>query len=179
MPQTEEVHQYLHSYCIRPNVRFESQNPNEQVILVLRAHPFTQLLWILNSFFFLTILIVANFFLPLFLSPIQIIFVNVFGIVLVLSYVWFNFLNWYFNVGIITNERVVDVDFMHVLYREVTEARLERIEDITSKGGGFFESFFNYGDLFVQTAGTEQNIEFANIPNPSDVVRIISDLTAQ
>lgn len=70
----------------------------------------------------------------------------------------------------------MDVDFSDVVYKEITEARLDRVEDITSKGGGFFETFFNYGDLFIQTAGTELNIEFDNIPNPADVVRIIDDL---
>lgn len=71
------------------------------------------------------------------------------------------------------------MDYANIIYKEVSEARLDKIEDITSKSGGFFESFFNYGNLFIQTAGTESNVEFINIPNPSDVVRIIDDLTGR
>jgi hypothetical protein len=79
-------------------------------------------------------------------------------------------------VGLITNERIVDVDFYNVLYKEVTATRIEKIEDVTSKSGGFIESFFHYGDVFVQTAGNELNIEFLEVPSPSRVVRIINDL---
>ena len=171
-----ESHLYLHSYCLRPKVRFESQAADEEVILVLRAHPITQLAWVFNSIVAIILLITLNFFLPLVFSSTQIIFSNVFFVLFIFSYIFYNFIRWFFNVGIITNKRIMDVDFSDVVYKEITEARLDRVEDITSKGGGFFETFFNYGDLFIQTAGTELNIEFDNIPNPADVVRIIDDL---
>jgi len=179
MEETTQSHQFLHSYCIRPDVRFEFQANNEEIILVLRAHPITQIPWIFYSVVFFIVLILLNLVFPTFFSSTQIFFINVFGFFLILSYIWFNFLSWFFNVGIITSLKVVDIDFDNVIYKEVTEATLERIEDITSKSGGFFQSFFNYGNLFVQTAGTEANIEFNNIPDPSNVVRIIDDLTGK
>ncbi len=175
-PSTAQSHQYLHSYCLHPNIRFETQAPDEEVILVLRAHPITQLPWIFNSIVLFLILIILNAFLPLVLSLNQIVFTNILSIVFIASYFFYNVLVWYFNVGIITNKRIVDIDFSDIIYKEITEARLSRVEDITSKGGGFLETFFNFGDVFIQTAGTEQNIEFMNIPNPADTVRIIDDL---
>ena len=99
--------------------------------------------------------------------------------VLIGSYFWFVFLNWYFNVGIISNKRIVDVDFNVVLYKEVTYTLLSHIEDVTSKSGGFFESVFDYGNLFIQTAGTEVNTEFINIPHPSAAAKIIDMVIQQ
>ncbi len=174
-----ESHQFLHSYCIRPDVRFETQGTDEQVILVLRAHPITQVPWIFYSFIFILVLIIVDFFIPLFLTLNQIIFFNIFGIILIGSYIFLKFLSWFFNVGIVTNQRVIDINFSYVIYKEVTEARLDRIQDTTSKSGGFFESFFNYGDLLIQTAGTEENIVFNSIPDPADTVRMIEDLTGK
>jgi hypothetical protein len=72
---------------------------------------------------------------------------------------------------------VVDIDFHAIIYKEITEARLDRIQDLTEKAGGFFESYLDYGNLFIQTAGGEQNIEFNNIPHPQTVVKIIHELT--
>lgn len=95
---------------------------------------------------------------------------------MILSYIWFNFISWYFNVGIITNERIIDVDFHAVIYKEVTETILPKVEDVTAKSGGFFSAIFNYGNVFVQTAGTEANIEFHNVPKPAEVTKIINDL---
>lgn len=176
---TFQSHQFLHSYCIRPDVQFEAQAKDEVILLVLRAHPITFIPWIFNSIVFLIALIVLNFILPNFMVANQVIFINIFAIILIFSYIFFNFLSWFFNVGIITNQRIIDIDFDNVIYKEVTETSLNRIQDITSKSGGFFEAFFNYGNLFVQTAASEQNIEFLNIPNPADVVRIIEDLTGK
>lgn len=174
-----QSHQLLHSYCLNPDVRLESQGVNEQVFLVMRAHPVTQLPWIFNTLILFILLVVLNFFLFSFFTIGQILFTNIFGIVILLSYVWFNFISWFFNVGVATNLRIIDIDFVSVLYKEVTEARLDKVEDITSKSGGYFQSFFDYGNVFVQTAGTEVNIEFVNISKPSEVVRIISDLVGK
>lgn len=157
----------------------EMQASAEKVILILRAHPFTQIYWLFNSLFIILFLIILDLIFPTFLSLRQMIFINIFVFLLVLSYVWFNFLKWYFNVGILTNQRVIDIDFENVIYREITEVKLDKITDVTSKSGGVFESFFDYGDVFVQTPGTEQNIEFLNIPNPSDVIRMIDDLAGK
>lgn len=176
---TTQSHQFLHSYCIRPDVQFEAQAKNETVLLVLRAHPITFVPWIFNSLVFLIALIVLDFILPNFMLANQIIFINIFALILISSYVFFNILSWFFNVGIVTNMRVIDIDFDNVIYKEVSEINLDRIQEITAKSGGFFEAFFNYGNLFIQTAATEQNIEFLNIPSPADVVRIIEDLTGK
>jgi len=169
-------HSLLHSFCIKPGYRFESQRAREQVMLVLRAHPITQLPWIINSFFLLVILFGLNFIFNNFLTPPQIIYVNFFVIAITFAYIWFNFLRWFFNVGIITDERIIDIDFHGVIYKEVTETQLPKVEDVTAKSGGFFASVFNYGNIFIQTAGTELNIEFDNVPKPAEVTKIINNL---
>jgi uncharacterized membrane protein YdbT with pleckstrin-like domain len=166
----------MHAFITYPSITVESQGPDEEVILVLRAHPVTQISWILNVFGLLIILLAANFFLPAILQPNQILFLNIFWLCFVFAYIIFNFLSWFFNVGVVTNERIVDIDFYDIIYKEVTEARINKVEDVTAKSGGFFQSFFNYGDVFVQTAGTEKNIEFLKIPQPAEAVRIINDL---
>lgn len=170
-------HHLLHSFCIKPNYRFETQHPNENIILVLRAHPITQLSWILNSIFLIIGLVFLNFLFFNFLSPTQTLFANLFGVAVIFSFIWFNFLSWYFNVGIVTNERILDIDYHSVIYREITETKLNKVEDVTAKSGGFFASIFDYGNVFIQTAGTEANIEFMKIPRPSEITKIINNLT--
>ncbi|KKP29278.1 MAG: hypothetical protein UR15_C0018G0004 [Parcubacteria group bacterium GW2011_GWA2_31_28] len=171
-----QSHHVLHSYCVYPETRFESQDNDEKVILTLRAHPFTQIHWIVKSFLLMIVFILINIFVASFLNLVQLIFLNFFGLVIVLSYVWFNFLNWFFNVGIVTTTQIIDIDFSSILYKEVSAARLNKVEDVTSKSGGYFESFFDYGDLFVQTAGAEKNVEFMNIPKPAEAIEVINTL---
>lgn len=172
-------HYYLHSFCIRPKVRFETQRGDEELILLLRAHPITQIPWILGA--------VVVFLVPLFLSviighlftPKQLIFANFFWYSFLVSYIFINILHYIFNVGIVTNFRVIDVDFHNVLYKEVNQTVLPKIEDITAKTGGFIKMLFHYGDVFVQTAGAEANIEFHGVPEPTEVASIINELMKQ
>jgi len=164
------------SYCLYPEIKFETYEPGEKIILLLRANPFTQLSWILYSVFSLILIFVVNIIISSFFAISQLFLLNCFMAVFLLSFIWFNLLNWYFNVGIVTNRRVIDIDFYAVLYREITVARLDKIQDITVKSGGYFEAFFNYGTIFIQTAGTEANIEFADIPRPAEVVQMIEKL---
>lgn len=162
------------SYQINPNIKFETQEEGEEVILLLRSHPFTQINWVFKVFVFVFLLIIANFFIYQFFSFDKIFFINFFSLVFLFSFIFFNIVNWYFNVGILTNKRLIDIDFNPFSYREITSARIENIEDITIKGSGYFGTFFDYGSIYVQTAGMENYIEFHDVPYPSMVVKKIN-----
>lgn len=164
------------SYLIHPKIKFENFEPGEDVILLLRAHPITQLVWIFNTFIIGVVMAAINIVLPSFLSAGQIFIFNAFSLAFILSFIWMNILHWYFNVGIITNRKVVDIDFHGIIYKEVTVAMLNKIEDVTVKSGGYFASLFDYGNVFVQTAGTEANIEYMNVPHPALVSQKINQL---
>lgn len=172
-------HRLLHAFCTYHSLRFETQSATEHVILLLRAHPITQIFWVLTIF----IMLVLSFFISLVLDRIlnvqQLIFAAIFWYAAIFSYAFLNILNWLFNVGIVTNERIIDVDFHGTLYKEVSASSIGHIEDVTVKTGGFAASLFNFGNLFVQTAGTEKNIEFHNIPNPTEAASIINNLMAK
>ena len=169
----------FYSYCLNPQIRFDTHEEGEKIFLLLRSHPFTQVGWILSSIFFFILLFLLNLFPQSFLNLGQILIINLFFIIFILSYIWFNILNWYFNVGIVTDKRVIDIDFYAVLFKEITAAQLGKIEDVTVKSGGYFESFFDYGSIFVQTAGTEANVEFIDVPHPSDAAQIINKLLSK
>ncbi|MBI4973332.1 hypothetical protein HZC27_01850 [Candidatus Roizmanbacteria bacterium] len=176
MDDLQTSHKLFHSFCIKPATRFDTQGVDEEVILVLRAHPVTLVPILINGLVLFFILFFTNFFFPSFLTLSQILFINVFFLVFIGNYLWFGFLNWYFNVGIITNKGIVDVDFNLIIYKETTYTLLSHVEDVTAKSGGFFESVFDFGNLFIQTAGTERNTEFLNIPHPSSAAKIINAL---
>lgn len=174
--KSKEKHLLLHSFCLHPLIRFETQTNDEEVILVLRSHPITQINWILTSIIIFFLPLFFNIFLTEFLSGKQVFFINLFWYAFLFSFVFLNILNYLFNVGIVTNKRIIDVDFHQILYKEVTASSINKIEDVTVKSAGFFAGFFNYGNLFIQTAAEEQNIEFLNIPQPMEAASVINKL---
>ena len=92
---------------------------------------------------------------------------------LVFGYAFVSFITWFYNVGILTKKRLVDIDFSDIMYKNVATARLIDIVDVEYTQGGFLHSFFDYGDVFVQTEGIKPNFEFHAVPHPSIVVNMI------
>lgn len=164
---------------MHPAVQFDIQHSREQVFLLIRSHPITQVPWILNSIGIVLITGVLNFFVPLVLTAPQIFFLNFFGVGIASLYAWVSFLKWYFHVGLVTNERIIDIDFTNVLFREVSIAQLVDVEDVSTSSVGYIGSLFNFGDIDVQTAGTKTNVEFHNAPDPATIIRTIDELSSQ
>ena len=172
----------LSAFMFMPDgISFENQEPDETVVLFLRRHFITNLAWIAVSvvlillpIFFFPFIIINNL-IPQFppsvfklISPVWYLFT--------LSYLLVNFLIWYFTVSIVTTERILDIDFLNILQKKVAETRLSKVEDVTQKSGGFFEAFFDYGNVYVQTAGREPYFLFESVPKPQQVVRIVNEL---
>lgn len=175
--------QFFSAYMFMPDgVRFETQAPAEPVILLLRRHWITNFFWVTTG----VILVILPVILFPFIAISGIIpqrlsgqFISLFILVwylLTFSYILVNFLLWYFTVSIVTNERIVDIDFVNILYKKFAETRIGRIEDVTNRTGGFIRAIFGYGDVIVQTAAREAVFQFESVPHPEQVVRIINEL---
>ncbi len=164
------------SFIARPKKRFafESQFKDEEVLVVLRRHWITNLPWAFVTFLmFLAPSFIKT--LPFIdLCPWRFQFIALISwYLLVFAFVLENFLSWYFNVSIITDERIVDIDFYSLMYKEISDAELEAIQDVTVKQGGLLHSLFNYGDVYIQTAAEVPEFEFLSVPNPTKVQKIL------
>ena len=171
-------HNPLTAFCYYPDkVNFVNEDPGEKVILLLRKHPITNINWITAAFFM--------FIAPSFFSVISPFDVLPSEYQLVISLVWYlitsafileQFLSWFFHVNIITDERIIEDDFINLVYREITDANLDQIQDVTVEVSGAFRTFFRYGDVIVQTAAQVPKITFEAVPNPDMVSRVLRDL---
>lgn len=174
------------AYIERPqNCRFEGQDPDEKILLLLRAHPITNIPWIILSLFIFLIPFaipaaaqLTNLNLGLVPQNFLIIFLII-NYLLVLVVLFEGFLNWYFNATLITNEKVVDIDFEHLLYKGVDLAPLSKIEETDSVTAGFLGTIFNFGNVTIQTAGATVAIEMKHIPKPSAVADMLLDLAGK
>lgn len=173
----------ISSYLYMPQqMRFETQQQDETIILLLRKHWITNLSWlfvsallILVPVFVFPLLQFAGFVPESFTVVLREYFVLIWYL-LVFTYILINFLLWYFTVSIVTNERVVDIDFSNILNKKFAETRISKIEDVTLRTGGFIRSLFDYGDVIVQTAATEAVFLFIAVPHPEMVVTTINRL---
>lgn len=170
----------LSSFCVTPqNLSFDVQHSEEQILLFLRQHFIVNTGWIVLSVFLFFLPSFFNLFsIFSFLSPSFQFVIQVVWYFLVTGYVLERFIVWYYNVYIVTNERLVDVDFYSLLFKRVSEVKFGHIEDLTAASGGVVQSLFNYGDIMIQTAAEVPEIEFEKVPNPEVVVKLISELNS-
>ena len=82
-------------------------------------------------------------------------------------------MKWFYNIILITDRSVVDIDYDGLLHHDVAITNFNLIQDVNYTKTGFFRSLFNYGDLFVQTAGGKENLEALGVPNPALASKII------
>jgi len=167
-----------HSFKSFPKgLKFHGQEQEEQVILVIRSHWIVYLPQVLLAILVLILpWILAAISADIFKSAVIFLALLITSLLIAASILVSTIIKWYYNVDMITDQRVVDLDFPNVMAHTMTEAQLEHIEDVTQKQLGLLGSIFDVGTVYVQTAGSNQNIEFTNIPRPRDVQEILSDL---
>ena len=171
----------FYSFGYKPKgVKFETQDDGEHVVLFLRKHPITNLKWLIIAF--------ALFIFPSILSllpginsvPAQYQIVGVLiWYAITITFTLQSFMKWFFDVLIVTDERIIDVDYYDLISKEITDASLDKIQDVTYKVSGVAKTIIDYGDVLVQTASEIPNIDFVAVPKPAIVVKILQNLRAE
>ncbi len=164
-------------------ISFGDQEENEEIILFLRQHWFTNVGWVITTIFLIFVPTLAVIVAPsipwqgLKLLPINVLqAMLVLWYMLVVAYVLEKFLHWYFNIYIVTNLHLVDINFNSLLSRTMTQVQIEDVEGVTSKVAGIFGSVFNYGNVDIETAAENQRLNFAKVPFPDLVADRVQDL---
>lgn len=166
------------------NVLLEDQTENEELILLVRRDLITNLPWILTALVLILIpplmTLSSSLFTPfLNLSSQVLIIATLFYYLIVLGFILVEFIIWYFNIGLVTNIRIIDFDLHGVLSKHISETKLELVEDVSYSQVGSIRTIFDYGDVHMQTAGAQTNFEFDRSPNPARIVKIISNMIGE
>lgn len=197
VPEAKKLYQeigegsLLGSISVLPkDVRFGTQQDGEKLIVLLRAHIFSNIKWIA--------LVSLLTFLPLFWGDFPLISVLNKSTQFAVAIVWYlalafvaleNLMLWYYSVYIITDERLIDVDFYDLFYKNIDVTRIKSVENVNYSQMGALSSILNYGDVVVETSAEQRTTDpgsgeratftFEQVPNPDRVARIISELMDQ
>jgi hypothetical protein len=163
-------------------IHFATQEPGEKIIFILRRSIVTNIPWIVISTIGLILPIIYMRYVlnnPDFsiITPqkFETILLVVWWI-LVILYTIESFITWYFNTYIVTDQRLIDVDFTPLFNKRVSETTYDKIEDTAFNMTNVVQTVFNYGNVFVQTAAEKREFEFDRVPKPARVQDVISDL---
>ena len=166
------INKLLSIFRESPN-SFDGQEKEEKVVLLLRRHLFTILAPIV---LFLIACLVPIIFGVIFYGYLSTH--SLFSLFLFISSIWylgiwlviFYTLTIYtLDTVIISDHRIIDNDQRGLFYRNVSELHSHRIQDVSVYTNGVIETFLNFGDITVQTAASEKQFVFHQIPNPEKV----------
>ncbi|GEM_PF-796672 len=184
--QDHKDHSHSHlfeAYCEKPSgVSFADKLENEVLLLFLRKHFVTNLPWIVSaialSFAPLILVGLAGLgVLPInFLPPVYLAMILLLYYLFIAGFIFVHYLTWFYNIGLVTNQRIIDIDFSSLVFENVDATKLSQVEDVGYKQVGIIRSIFDYGDVHLHTAGPSVNFEFLAVPHPERIINIINDL---
>ncbi len=165
---------------------FQGQHENEQVLQVIHRHWF-------NICVHLGIVLVLSFLMLGSISSLSLIFPEVASAsnlpfflfvqnTLILSLWLYGFLVWidyYFDVWIITNERIVNIEQRGLFNRSISELQFSRVQDVTASVDGIVPTMMNFGNVSVQTAAEEERFVFRQVADPFAVKDRVMTLSRQ
>lgn len=162
--------------------------PDEKVVLKLRKH------WIilvrdtigttLLTFLPFILITIVQIFAPQYTQFNGYLAFLGFATVLWLLIIWMAlaviWTDYYLDLWIVTDKRIISVDQVGLFNRKVTTLALDRIQEIIIKEENFMQAFFKYGTLDIETASpTDGDATMEGIPKPENVRRVILDQQAK
>lgn len=151
------------------DITIQNQAEDEEIVKVWRHHPITIVPPAAKVLAFalipLGLLLITGF--ALFGSPFLFgLFILI--LVMVVTYTAYEWVSWWGDVYILTNYRIIDVEQRGFFHRNFSEATLGKIQDISHEVSGFLPTVFDFGDVLVQTAGSQPNIDMNDIKKPQE-----------
>lgn len=153
---------------------FPGQKDSEKVLHVVHRHWFN----LLSHFFLLIITFIVvfggiSFFLILFPEAADaggkkvLIFIQNSFFLFIWLYGFMLWIDYYFDVWIITDERILNIEQKGLFIRNISEVHYSRIQDISTSVTGLIPTILNFGDLLLQTASEMERINFRQVSDPN------------
>lgn len=153
---------------------------NENIIKVFRKHWFS----IVTEFFIVILMVSVPLMLFFLLDNLLIfdltsrnLYVLIFLYILYIIFVWIitaiMWINYYLDIWILTDKRLVNVEQKNLFSREVSSLRLDRIQDVTVEVSGLINTILKIGNIHVQTASAEQEFYIDSAGNPEEVKHLV------
>lgn len=168
---------------LEKNYYYPGQESSEEHRLFLRRHWFAYIKWIIILLLLVIIPII------LIIIGLNTNFIDLGGqyrrtfVVIGAIYTMFlmtlfltTWIDHYLDVTIVTKKNLINIKQNELFSRSIAEQSLLRVQDVTVKKNGFLQTYFNFGTVFVETAGEQPNFRMTDIEDPVVVAETIMRL---
>jgi len=97
------------------------------------------------------------------------------GFVAALLWIVWQAIDWRNDVYMMTPNRVVDIEKRPFVFEDRLEASLSMIQDVRYTQPSFISMLFDFGHVYLETAGEQGGLTFDSVPHPKRVQSDIMD----
>lgn len=160
---------------------FESQDPDENIILIVRKHPLVLASpFIMGTVMAISVITLYSLFLLMNVIMdglvravfIWLVFVTLLYIPLLSFKAW---LIKYLDILILSSKHLVVIQQDGLFKRGVSVLDLGTIQDVAIRQHGILQTLFGFGKIDVQTAGEAPNFVYSGVGNPATIQDAIMD----
>ncbi len=166
---------------IKLRKHFPGQRRDETTVILSRVHWFK---FMGHLFFVLTLILVwlisyilIDAYLPELLEEAWrnlFILISSAYFLFVILFAYVGWLNYYLDIWLVTNQRLIDIDQRALFSRHVSQLNLRKIQNVKVDVDGIIPTFLQFGDVDVESAGAEAGrFSFRSIPHPYRMERKI------
>lgn len=147
--------------------------PGEEVLKVIKRHWIVfVLLWIYFFIWIIFTIVIYAFFWFWFWS-------NLINIIIWLFFSLFIFVEWLnheLDMFVVTNNRIIWIEQIAFLNRQVTETNLWQVQEVNSKASWLLSNILNYWVLSIQTAWNKTTLTMSFCPDSMNAQRKILNI---
>lgn len=157
-------------------LEIQNLRPWEKIELVLKRH------WIVYVILLIYLFIVIIISFLLYFSIWFNIYSNMLNILLWMVMINFLLLEWInheLDMYVITNNRIIWIEQISFLNRNVSECNLWQVQEVNSRTQWFFANMFNYWTVSIQTAWNKTTMKMDFCPNSIIEARKILNIVDQ
>lgn len=179
-----------------PAFLYLNLHPEEEIKLVIRRHwggfISTILIALTMAVFPIILIVFAELAFTQFIDQVRpiIVLATTGYLIFVLTFLFGAWINYYYDIVFVTNERIINVNQAGLLSRQTSELSLEQVQNVSAEINGAFQTIFNYGILVIETAGEGTSDDpnrpglqgyftISDLPDPNRLARIILELHRQ
>lgn len=156
---------------------------DERIILLCRRHWLTFFFAAFNVLILMMAVIGAPFFLAVLIPERLVSIISVYeglmflAVVLAVEMLWvvlfLIFIDYYLDVWIVTDHRLIFVELHGIFSRTVSSVHLRNIQDISTDIHGIIPTLLGFGNIRAESAATQGEFIFKQVPNPNAIKDII------
>lgn len=144
------------------NLELENMRPWEEINMVIKRHWIVfLLLWV----YFVVMFIFTITILVMFWFNVLSIFSMVILWLFFSLFMYVDWLNHELDMYVITNNRIIWVDQVSFLNREVSECNLWQVQEVNSRTKWLFANILNYWTILIQTAWSSTTLKMDLAPD--------------